>query len=509
MPAPTTPDLLKNVRRLEVVYPAFRRHREALSLLGSQVVYATCISNNKGAESGLALVRFSGAIESAFGMTREVLFYYTPHRDLQFRDFKGARVALRSLNREVTPDLIFMCSEDERLDIKLDDWSKLEFTAIPLSPHLDEDPLSVISLIRDHIFARDLFYETSPVKGNRFFGRKTLLQSLRDDLNHQRVPALFGLRKSGKTSVLYQLAEELETPSTVTVLIDLESLPSPPDDPTPDLIADLKTKLQLQLKAKKQRTREIAELGNQPSIVEFKNALQGLLHRLSDDDVQVVLMLDEIEYLTPSDRVDIEEGDMPRIAQLLGALRSLVQENDNFTFMLSGLTSAITESGRLYGRPNPLFSWAKTHYLAPLLPEEADELARSTGGRMGIELTDGALESLYEASGGHAYLYRNFASFVVSSLPLDVYRRRIERSDVLRQSIPWRRSIAGNIEEMLAHLERYYPVEHILLDILRESPQDFAEISRAEERAFNHLIQLGLVMEENNEIQLNTILQIS
>src|SRR3954465_10955307 len=97
--------------------------------------------------------------------------------------------------------------------------------------------------------------------------------------------------------------------------------------------------------------------------------------------------------VTPSDRIDIHEGEMSSIAQFLGVLRSLVQENRNFTFLLSGLTSSIVEEGRLYGRPNPLFSWAKAYFLAPFKRPEADELATSVGSRMGIDIEKGALEA--------------------------------------------------------------------------------------------------------------------
>ncbi|MHA4875577.1 hypothetical protein ACX0FC_19580, partial [Enterococcus faecium] len=73
----------------------------------------------------------------------------------------------------------------------------------------DEDELSLITLLRDYIYARDLFYMTTPVYGASFFGRRTLLQSMRDDVFNQRVTGVFGLRKSGKTSILMQLKEEL------------------------------------------------------------------------------------------------------------------------------------------------------------------------------------------------------------------------------------------------------------------------------------------------------------
>ncbi len=206
-----------------------------------------------------------------------------------------------------------------------------------------------------------------------------MLQSLRDDVRNQRVAGLFGLRKAGKTSVLSELAATIESENTIVVLRDLESLPSPPDDPIPDLLRDLIGDLLGQFRARHLRSKELSEFTPDAGLSDFKRALQAILRKCATADVRLVLMLDEIEYLTSVDKVDVQEGEMASIAQFLGVLRSLVQENPNFIFLLSGLTSAITESGRLYGRPNPLFSWAKSHFLAPFEPHEANELARSTG----------------------------------------------------------------------------------------------------------------------------------
>ena len=106
---------------------------------------------------GYALARFSGAIESAFGITREVMFFYSPFYDLQIRTFARAKQILQNLPREVTPDKIFFFSPDDRLTIKLEDWSNLGFSAIPLVSTLGNSPLEIIRLLRDHVYARDLF----------------------------------------------------------------------------------------------------------------------------------------------------------------------------------------------------------------------------------------------------------------------------------------------------------------------------------------------------------------
>ncbi|NEE03839.1 translation initiation factor IF-2 N-terminal domain-containing protein [Phytoactinopolyspora halotolerans] len=504
---PQHPDLLNNIERVSKRFPAFRDHIDALARLGSQIVYAGMCLQEAFRGCAVAHVRFSGAIEAGFGFTREVMLFYSPYEDLQARTFEAAVRELKGSDRSVTPDTFFMWSPDQRLRVKLNDWSRPSRLAIPLLIEAEDD-LSLITLLRDYVYARDLFYITTPVHGASFFGRKTLLQSLRGDALSQRVSGIFGLRKSGKTSILMQLKEQLQEDKVVTILMDLETFPSPPEDPTDDLVAELRRRLIAELKAHNLRTRELSETSSRPTILELKNALQDVLKSLNRDGNRVLLLLDEIEYLTPADRIDIAEGDMPRIAQLLSALRSIVQETENFTFILSGLTSAIIEGGRLYGRPNPLFSWAKGIYVKPFSREEADDLAGTVGGKMGIQIEPGALEALHEASGGHAFLYRNLSSAVVANLPKNDFQRTMTRAAVLRELGDWKSRVRGNIEEMIQHVKRYYATEAVLLELLMEHPNDFRDLVDSEPVAVRRLKDLGLIYETNGEFEVNVILEL-
>lgn len=503
--APSHPQLMTELNRAERRFPVIREHRNSLSRLGSQIVYMS--TPRDAADCQVALVRFSGAIESAFGFTRQLMIFYSPYRDMQVRTYEAAMRELAKLDRNVTPDVFFMWSPDPRLATKLNDWSSPGRLAIPLTLE-DADSVGLITLLREHLHVRDLFYETTPVHGSKFYGRRTILQTLREDVLAQRVSGIFGLRKAGKTSILMQLRQELESERVVSVLVDLETFPSPPEDPTDDIVADIRRRVLDELRASKLRTKELAELGERPSILEFKNAFQAILRRLEAAGVRVLLMLDEIEYLTPADRIDIAEGPMPRIAQLLASLRSLVQETGNFTFLMSGLTSAIVESGRLYGRPNPLFSWAKGTYIGPLDRGEADGLATSVSARMGIRIEPGALEALYDASGGHAYLYRNLASSVVSTLPMDVMDRTMSRSAVLKRLAYWSSSVRGNVDEMVRHVERYYATEAFLLELLRDNPNDFHELAPDEPEATRHLLELGLIQQSGEGYEVNVLLEL-
>lgn len=115
-----------------------------------------------------------------------------------------------------------------------------------------------------------------------------------------------------------ELAESLTSRQTVFILRDLESLPSPPDDPVPILLRDLTHDLAAKFKDRGRDVADIARLSASPTISEFKRAFQATLRELDKDCTTVVLMLDEIEYLTPSDRIDIREGDMTSISQFPG-----------------------------------------------------------------------------------------------------------------------------------------------------------------------------------------------
>lgn len=216
---PKQPDLLRAIAKAEARFAPLADHRAALAHLGSQLVHVAPAKTSVLGGSTVALVRFSGAIESAFGLTREVMVLYTPYPDLQVRTYEAAFEELRALKGNVTPDVVFIWSKDRRASLKLDDWSVPGRLAIPFVFN-DADPLGLIALLREHLHARDLFNETTPVSGATFFGRKTLLQSLREDVLAQSVAGIFGLRKAGKTSVLYQLRENLNADNVVSADVD-------------------------------------------------------------------------------------------------------------------------------------------------------------------------------------------------------------------------------------------------------------------------------------------------
>lgn len=496
---PSNPTLLEKLAVLQRAYPVSVRHLEAFRRLGSEYIYADVKNHARLGRIGVALLRLSDTLERMYGFTRELLVIYTPHADLQVRTYAAVADVINATPRKITSDLAFLWAQDDRLQQKLDDWSTTRLTVLPL-PTLPDSLKNASEVIVDvlsyRIFRRDLFAETTPVSGDRFFGRRRLLQALAQDLTQGASPGLFGMRKTGKTSVVRRLNETMSIDmgdALIFIIRDLESLPLPTNNPIPDLLSDLVGDLLDQLRARGLRTYELVNLPDNPPIADFRRALQTIIRRTESAGIHFILALDEIEYLCPPELTSQFIPPAQTIPQFLGALRSIHQESSRFTFMLSGLSNAAIEAPTLYGRTNPIFSWAKSYYLEPFSAEESSELVTSLALRMGSRWDDGALDEVHLRSGGHAFLLRNLSSRVMKNLPVDPSRRLVYRSAVEDAARGWWRDVAGITAAMLDDFRRHYPDEMALLDVLAEDEAGFQVLARSEDAALGRLLRLGLV----------------
>src|SRR5262249_52356440 len=97
--------------------------------------------------------------------------------------------------------------------------SDVAFVTIPMNrlPSLapyGEDTLT--SLLQARVYSRALYQPTGAITDvQRFFGRQALINELEAALRLKGHVGLFGLRKMGKTSLLYRLLEKLRAHKTI------------------------------------------------------------------------------------------------------------------------------------------------------------------------------------------------------------------------------------------------------------------------------------------------------
>ena len=87
-----------------------------------------------------------------------------------------------------------------------------------------DDPSFVANRFRKYFYSRDLFDFQAPLKKEiYFFGMRSVVQTLVNKHNSNENTALFGLRKSGKTSVIFGVERTLERNDVPSIRIDCET----------------------------------------------------------------------------------------------------------------------------------------------------------------------------------------------------------------------------------------------------------------------------------------------
>lgn len=467
-------------------YPMSRQHRDMLWALGSEFVFAKPIRQH-GDTKWLSLIRFGEVLESRFGLAAEVPVVYDHHLDLQIRTVDRIPEFLDQLpddRASISREICFISSPDSKLVDKCRSLSRPGRLLVPMPPAGETAPTVLLEMISRTIFSRDPYSIRGAVTGRDFFGRQKLINSVLSDVQSFRVPGIFGMRKTGKTSLIQEMiratgvADLASGRQRAFVYQDLEHLSGLEDgDPVSELLADLTEAFRSTLKGSKLRTKELAELPPGSSLTEFRTALDTLLQRIGDADV--VLVLDEIEYLCPPGAE--YEGPSPanqKIPQLFGVLRKLVQERPNFGLVVSGLASASVEASQLFGRTNPLFSFAHPYYLGPFSQSEGADLLQSIGRQVGISWSDSAVEAAMSESGGSAMLLRELGSAILRSLPAErTQEALIDEREVKEVLGDWRRSVSSNLREIVLHLKRFYPDETVLVNSLLSTPDDFNAVA--------------------------------
>jgi hypothetical protein len=512
------PIVLSKLNTLGVAYPASRRHRAVLNEIGSDFTYAAELpKRGPFSKTWIALIRLSPDLEERFAINKEIPVIYSPHSDIQGRSI----VRLPEMLDELPPDrrgfaggVAFYWADDSRLQTKLEQFSKTEMVLLPLPEGTAEEFLGILI---SRLYSQDLYREKTAVTGDQFFGRRSILAQLRGDLTNHRVAAVFGTRKTGKTSILKELVATSSTHNNtgldeVFVYLDLEHLPGPASgrDSIPLLLSDLSDSIRKELKRRELRVKELAELPESPSIQDFRKALTDILTHPSNIDLYLVIILDEIEHLCPPDANAIAATPAnEEIPLFFGVLRKLVQELDNFNFMVAGLASAIVEAGELYGRHNPLFNIASAYYLSPFTPTESKELLQGIGARLGMAWTDGAIQAAHEETGGHVVLLRELAAQVWEATRQHSSDQiSVESEDVESLISSYRRTVHSQIRETVEHVKRYYPAEYELCSQLMSDPADFNSLTELYPAEANRLMNLGLVTEEDNRWYPTKILQL-
>ncbi|UTT68036.1 hypothetical protein NMQ03_12060 [Arthrobacter sp. DNA4] len=471
-----------------------------MAILGCDYSYA-----RKDEQTGVwhAVMELNAPLQLMLGLNSGIHIAFTPYHELQSRTIEGMRS--KDIERPRNDAIYLLHTKDIYAQRKLDDWTFREtYSVLTLNTGGSPEDAAQDLLARIVIAsARNNPYDrTTPVSGDEFFGRHETLRGLVTELRSGRVCGVFGLRKTGKTSLLSELGRLFvlgDPQGSLYVLQDLEVLPSGAEQKIPQLISDVANQLKISFGKHGMRTHELASITNCSTVGDLRQAIGAALRRGVGPTKSVVLALDEVESLVGAETQtsEVQTG----VPEFFGALRALVQENSNFNVVLSGITTAPIMYPTLYGRENPLFAWAKPTFLAEISRTESDRMIQALGSRMAARWTHDALSRVYTATGGQVFLTRSLACFAAAKLSNDIASREISGALVQECFRQWRRTAVSLVDGMIDSLNRFYPYELSVLELGLELP-NFNELEDDFSNEISNLINLGVLIDDGQNIAL-------
>jgi hypothetical protein len=268
---------------------------------------------------------------------------------------------------------------------------------------------------------QDLYAFSNPVSDDlSFFGRERVLQELIDTLDAGQMVGLFGLRKTGKTSLVQRLQGKLSH-RRVIAIVDMQRTAREqgvwPIYPIiiGTWVAEVQ-RLRPDVVLPPLHLYPMPENITSEVTVAFLEDLHTLHTALGLPDAQgrLLLIIDEANRLLPVENTPGYIG----FTTFLGQLRAASQQLHILDVLLVDVDPVLNRVERLAlpgaSQDNELYYALREIWVPPMTNDDVKEMIESLGSQMGIRYKPEALTVLAMAGGGHPFITRKLCSSAVA-----------------------------------------------------------------------------------------------
>jgi hypothetical protein len=454
------------------------------------------------------LMKPTAAFSEMFNIEREVICVFSPYPNFEPRTldvFSKAHEGLTELRAESICKILI--SADPNVENRIDSLLKSDpeqpivvpFTYDELSGKFDD--FFIRNKFRKHFYTRNLFDFLSPLKSDLyFFGRSHLVHELVNRHKSGEHTGLFGLRKSGKTSIIYAVERTLSASGERYVSLDCES-PSIHKCRWNELLEKLTKEYHSEIKSKI----KLSTSGRYSEKDAADSFEEDILKIYQSKKAQSTLFIfDEIERISPNTGSSEHWRNQSDFIYFWQTLRGFYQRNPEvFTYMLVGTNPAAVENASLVGHENPIFASIPCQYVPSFDVDQVRQMVRKLGRYVGLKFDELIYSKLADDFGGHPFLIRQACSLIHEECrgerPVTVDKALYEKAK--KQYI----SHSSHYLEMIVEvLREWYPDEYEMLKYLAQGDMDsFNEFASDSAIFTKHLIGYGLVQCSDNGYVFN------
>jgi hypothetical protein len=348
----------------------------------------------------------------------------------------------------------------------------------------------VVQRFRSHFYTRDLFAFLSPLKKDTyFFGRSNLINEIVNQYKSGEHASLFGLRKSGKTSIVYAIQRRLEADEGSVISIDCES----PAVHKLSWFELLQKIVGMYREARGSKAKiDSAPYDDKTGAERFEREMSALFS--SRKASSTLIIFDEIERLTPGTASSPHWREGSDFIYFWQTMRAFYQMHPGvFSYMVVGTNPNCIEAPSLVGHENPIYASIKSQYVPPFSVSQVREMVSKLGDYMGLKFEESLYAMLTNDLGGHPFLIRQMCSFLhskaVSARPVQITRAFYTKH---REEFTLR--AADHLDMMVHVLRDWYPDEYEMLRMLAcGETEQFAAWADDSPALTRHLLGYGLI----------------
>lgn len=448
----------------------------------------------------LILLRPTKEMSLTFGFEKEIVLALSEYPSLQARTMQAVNQACREepLLGRIDQSVFFLHSPASDLyDFVSTYCSENPETrmVVPFSVRDFQEAIGdkwrIVNQIKDNLFIRNLFDYKLPIKNDAYFyGREEIVATIYDNIRKSQNTGIFGLRKTGKTSVLLKVQRLLRKANDVeTIFFDCKKRSirtSNADYIGLEILRSVERMVGRNLSKRIDSGEDVFDI------------LGDAVLQISKDK-KLCVIFDEIEYISPISPLDDWRQDFIDLWQSLWTIQT---SSDKICFIVCGVNPKICEVDRFPspqkpGRTvqNPMFNIFNVQFLRGISEENLRNMVQFFGARMGMRFDDSAISYLHDRYGGHPLLSRLACSYFHERLqtasvnrPVDIDRILLEDSQDDCDD-----ELASYCGHVVAEIEKLYPDEYHMLELLAQGDvAEFFELS-GDRSLVSHIRDYGLV----------------
>lgn len=445
-----------------------------------------------------------------FQLSRELVVIFTDYVSFEPRSLDAANYVYQHTSKlRLDKGCHILVCHDEAIESKLARLLKdsnvnqivVPFTYKELMRE-NVDSNLIRERFRKYLFDTDLFATSQPIQNDIFFfGRRDLVHDIVSKCKSNINCGVFGLRRSGKTSVLYAVEKLLHQQSYFTVFVPCES-----DLSSLDWRAALyKLVYNITLALGKNPSKlDAKSYQSFDTVMYFEEDMNNLL---KDVPLPITIMFDEIEAITfsvlqgeDSDNLWVDGDSFVYFWSTLKGYYSKYPKR--ISILVAGTNPMINEVPMIGKKKqaNPMFRQLSESnqgaYLQAFTQEDTNNMVNALGGYMGLHFDEYCIGRLTSDCGGHPYLMRILCSYINRFIRTNNLQRPITVTKAIYDhALPAFESSSEAISffwMILNILVTSYPKEFETLKVLALQGDEL--ISQIQDpAALLHLIGYGLI----------------